>query len=191
MGPFGRDPAPTPLQPLVEPAVFLPSFERVEAYGPSWYFDEAMRRIGWARPRRYLDPRRFADSGTADWVASTFDGLEVYERVAGGNEGPFFTASSKERWVRFRLLDEKRKPRLVGYNAGFLADAYARNTGLQFILDQPGAGHYELVPGGISKGRHENGLRAVRALLSQPLSSLSPVQFEGMEEGGGGSTAGG
>ncbi len=86
---------------------FKPTFEQVTGYGPYNY----------RNPR--MNPDYFATAETAEWIRKRFGAREVFERIAPGNEGPFYTASHKERWVRF---DDGTK-----MNAGIMAAYFIRN----------------------------------------------------------------
>jgi len=91
---------------------FQPTFEKVTGYGPG----------GYRNP--HMNPDYFATRETAEWIRARFGAREVFERVAPGNEGPFFTASKKERWIRFEDGTE--------INAGQLASIFIRNPEAAF-----------------------------------------------------------
>jgi len=103
---FGRSQAPVPAIPVPAPEYFEPAFEKPVGYGPNGYVN------------RFLNPDYFATAETAEWITRRFGAKEWFERVAPGNEGPVYTASHKERWVRFADGLE--------VNAGILAAYFKR-----------------------------------------------------------------
>lgn len=104
---FGRSEPPKPVESKPKVEYFKPTFEKPVGYGP----------FGYTNP--YMNPDFFATEETAEWVMNRFGAKEVYERAAPGNEGPFFTCSKLQRWIRFEDGTE--------VNAGFLAAFFVRN----------------------------------------------------------------
>lgn len=109
---FGGSEPPKPVQapPAIE--YFQPTFEQPIGYGPGGY------------QNRFMNPDYFATRETAEWIMKKFGAREVFERIAPGNEGPFYTCSIKERWVRFEDGTEM--------NAGILASIFVRNPEKSF-----------------------------------------------------------
>jgi hypothetical protein len=104
---FGRDEPPKPLAPAPKIEYFQPTFLNPVGYGPN----------GYQNP--FINPDYFATRETAEWICKRFGAREVFERVAPGNQGPFFTVSEKELWIRFDDGTEM--------NAGLLASIFVRN----------------------------------------------------------------
>lgn len=103
---FGRSEPPVPVAAAPPPEFFQPTFETPVGYGPNGYVN------------RFLNPDYFATAETAEWIMRRFGAKEWFERVAPGNEGPIYTASHKERWLRFEDGLE--------VNAGILAAYFKR-----------------------------------------------------------------
>lgn len=151
--PFGQDPPPVSVAKPVPTPVTIPTYEKVEAYGPVSFWD----RLNPWRNRRYLNPMLFADAKTAEWVKTTFGAKEIFERVAPGNEGPIYTASHKQRWVRFADGLEM--------NAGLMATLYIQNAGYDWVPTAPGVIEWYKT-GKFSGDGHANGVRAVQNTLA-------------------------
>jgi hypothetical protein len=109
---FGHSEPAAPAAAAPVPEYFEPAFEKPVGYGPNGYVN------------RFLNPDYFATTETAEWIARRFGAKEWFERIAPGNEGPIYTASHKERWVRFADGLE--------VNAGILAAYYLRMPEAQF-----------------------------------------------------------
>jgi hypothetical protein len=109
---FGRSEPPAPVEPKPQPEIIRPTFEQPVGYGPNGYVN------------RFLNPDYFATAETAEWIMRRFGAREWFERVAPGNEGPIYTCSHKERWVRFWDGLEM--------NAGILAAYFKRMPEDQF-----------------------------------------------------------
>jgi len=156
-GLFGRQPAkPVVVEPQIP--VYQPTFVRVAAYGP-----------GVEMFQRYLNPVYFATAETAEWVLSNVGGRKIFSIIAPGNEGPSFTASAKERCILVDDKDPWKSPDGRFVNAGWVADTYARNAGLTFVIDDLGKGHWEdlgNLKGTSQNRRHANGIRAAREALA-------------------------
>ncbi len=104
---FGRSEPPKPVAKAPKIEYFQPTFEKPVGYGP------------FGVTNRFMNPDYFATQETAEWMMQRFGAREVFERVAPGNEGPLYTCSEKERWIRFDDGTEM--------NAGILAAIFVRN----------------------------------------------------------------
>lgn len=103
---FGRSDPPKPVAAPAPVEYFRPTFEKPVGYGPGGY------------QNRFLNPDYFATVETAAWIMARFGAREWFERIAPGNEGPLYTCSHKERWIRF---DDG-----LEMNAGILAAYFKR-----------------------------------------------------------------
>ncbi len=104
---FGRSKPPVPVVKPAPATYFEPTFLKPIGYGP------------YGVSNRYMNPDYFADDPTAEWIRARFGAVEVFKRVAPGNEGPLYTCSEKENWIRFEDGTEM--------NAGILAAIFVRN----------------------------------------------------------------
>lgn len=89
------------------PKPFQPTFKKPIGYGPNGYVN------------KYMNPDYFATEETADWIMHKTQAPEKFERVAPGNEGPLYTCSELQWWLRFSDGLE--------LNAGVLAAYFVRN----------------------------------------------------------------
>jgi len=188
-GLFGRQPAkPVVVEPQIP--VYQPTFVRVAAYGP-----------GAERFQRYLNPVYFATQETAEWVLSSVGGSKIFSIIAPGNEGPLYTASARERCILVDDKDPWKSPNGRFVNAGWVADCYARNAGLTFVLEGLGYGHWAdlgNLKGTSQNWRHANGIRAAREALAAS-TDVRSINFAAnpdlkvllkVPEGGGGPSGG-
>jgi hypothetical protein len=102
--------APTPAPPTAQ--IFTPTFKKPVGYGPNGYVN------------KYMNPDYFATSETADFIMRRVGATEKFERVAPGNEGPLYTCSELQWWLRF---DDG-----LELNAGTLAAYFVRCPEDQF-----------------------------------------------------------
>jgi len=182
---FGRSEPAKPVAVEPQIPVYKPTFVRVAAYGP-----------GWGMFQRYLNPTYFATAETAEWVLANIGGSKIFSIIAPGNEGPTFTASAKERCI---LVDKDpwKSPNGRFVNAGWVADRYACNAGLTFVIDGLGYGHWEdlgNLKGTTQNWRHANGIRAAKEAL-EASTDVRSINFAAnpdlkvllnVPEGGGG-----
>lgn len=94
------------------PAPYAPTFKKPVGYGPNGYVN------------KYMNPDYFASDETAEWIMHRAQAAEKFERVAPGNEGPLYTCSELQWWLRF--------PDGLELNAGILAAYFTRNPEDQF-----------------------------------------------------------
>lgn len=94
-------------EPKPEPKVFRPTFHSPVGYGPNGYVN------------KYMNPHYFATESTAAEMMRRYHAREMYERIAPGNEGPLYTCSHLQWWLRW--------PDGLELCAGTLAAFYDRN----------------------------------------------------------------
>lgn len=98
--------------PAPTPPAWIPTFLSPIGYGPNGY------------ENRFMNPDYFATEETALEVGRRLGAVEMFERIAPGNEGPLYTCSELQWWLRW--------PDNLELNAGILAAFWLRNPEDQF-----------------------------------------------------------
>jgi hypothetical protein len=109
----GAQPAAAPPAVVAAPAVgWTPTFEQPIGYGPNGYVN------------RLMNQDYFATQATAAEAMRRLGATEMFQRIAPGNEGPLYTCSQLQWWLRWQDGLEM--------NAGTLAAYWSRTPESQF-----------------------------------------------------------